>query len=305
MVGKKHLVLLLVELCLRPPTVRSFLSATNPFRKATTVPFQRPIATTLNMVLEVEQKFRIDTYNNAEIAATLEEMGFERKGEPVTFADWYFDDLSCLCLSLQDCWLRYREVGDLGQWQLKRGQSSPFGDTSIVTKSTVYEEIEGPEAVEIALSIVKSRGAATTIEKDIKIEGNFTMEGYPAPIFPTEQAHSLYPFVRLVTTRTSWILRHTRVESLAAWNGKIQVDLDTTNTNYAVGEVETVVDAEEQVPAAQAVVKQVIDQLLGESGKDSPPPIGKLEHFLLKTRPKHYQALAEVGVVDCSKMSCQ
>ncbi|KAG7361008.1 CYTH-like domain containing protein [Nitzschia inconspicua] len=256
------------------------------------------------MILEVEQKFRIDNYDDDEISSRLRTLGFRPEGTAVTFTDWYFDDLSSLALSLKDCWLRYREMGGHGEWQLKRGKSLQPGTDDSTSKSTVYEEVEGLEAVDIALAVIQSDNNTALRNEGggIETEGHgATMKDFPAPSIPTSQAHSLQPFVRLVTNRTSWILSHAGAHtgSSATWNGKIRVDLDTTNTHYAVGEVETVVNSEDQVPEAQAVVQRVIELLVGNSENNTSPspPIGKLEHFLLHFRPNHYQTLIQSGVL--------
>jgi hypothetical protein len=257
------------------------------------------------MILEVEQKFVVDdnqddNNNNATICSKLEELGFQRKGPTVTFADWYFDDLSLLTLSLQDCWLRYREMDNQGQWQLKRRrQCSSSSNNTASQKSTVYEEITGNEAVNMALSIIKSADSFDVSRRDLnETEENDTLLGYIAPTLPTDQRHSLKVFVRLVTTRSSWILPASSDDTMDIYvNGNIQVDLDSTNTNYAVGEVETVVETEDHVPWAQAAVQRIIEKLQGKNHRGDSPPIGKLEHFLLHFRPKHYEALIQGGIL--------
>jgi hypothetical protein len=261
------------------------------------------------MVLEVEQKFQIfdenQDNNNTEICSKLEELGFERKGPTVTFTDWYFDDLSSLSLSLQDCWLRYREMDDQGQWQLKRGQqqllrSSGSNSNHMASqKSTVYEEIIGNESVDMALSIIKSADSTVVSTRELnEEEENHTLLGCIAPNLPTDQSHSLKAFVRLVTTRSSWILAPSLDNTASTTeNAIIQVDLDITNTNYAVGEVETMVEKEEQVPNAQAVVQGIIEKLQDNKHTFHHPPIGKLENFLLRFRPKHYEALVQGGIL--------
>jgi CYTH domain len=260
--------------------------------------------TARNMILEVEQKFRIgdnQDINITDICSKLESLGYHRKGPTVTFADWYFDDLSSLSLSLQDCWLRYREMGDQGEWQLKRGRQQLLGNSSCRNdstskKSTVYEEIIGKEAVDMALSIIKCADSLDVSTRDLEEkEENDTMMDCIAPNLPTNQPHSLKAFVRLVTTRSSWVLPPSSVDIQdISENANIQVDLDITNTNYAVGEVETVVEREDHVPRAQALVQRTIEQL---QGKKYGPPIGKLEHFLVNFRPKHYEELVRVGIL--------
>jgi hypothetical protein len=294
---------------------RSFLTASNfhsvrTFHRCSRQDIPRVLKRTgieLTMILEVEQKFRIDLNqdNNADICSKLEELGFQRKDPTLIFTDWYYDDLSSLSLSLQDCWLRYREIGGHGQWQLKRGQKQLLGSSNndTIDKSTVYEEIIGIEAVDVALSIINPANDSDESTQDStrdlsKEEENETLLGYVAPTLPTLQPHSLKAFVRLVTTRSSWISLPSADDTRdISENGKIKVDFDTTNTNYAVGEVETVVEAKDQVPRAQATVQGIIEKLQGKTQRTDSPPIGKLENFLLHFRPNHFQALVEGGIL--------
>lgn len=296
--------LFVIAVCSRLQSCRPFLQPFPQFhclRKS----YSFPSNLSLNMALEVEQKFQIDNQDQGEISSKLQHLGFQPKGDPTTFADWYFDDLSSLRLSLQDTWLRYRETEKSdGEWQLKRGQLPLLrGSVKTNSKSTVYEEIEGLEAVQIALSILQrddddDEKALYTGEKEdhIMTDDNITMKDcFQAPVLPTGHPHSLKPFVRLVTTRTSWILTEA-ADGGDSWSGNIQVDLDTTNTNYAVGEVETVVDTNDDVLEAQAVVQRIIEGIIGSDGS-SQPAMGKLEHFLIQYRPNHYECLIKAGVL--------
>jgi hypothetical protein len=249
------------------------------------------------MALEVEQKFYTNpndnnNNNNETICSKLESMGFVEKGPTKTMTDWYFDVPNNLTLSLNDCWLRYREVGaKKGKWQLKQGQQ----DRTLSTNSaTVYKEVEGIEAVEIALSIL-SQGADSSLDPIEGLAQGQLFDGHQIPTMPISnhaKVHLLTPYVRLVTKRSSWVL------SSKEYN-PIQVDLDTTNTYYAVGEVEMVIDDEADLQEAKRKIQEVIDKLQeGQNEQEQGPPLGKLEHFLQTQRYDHYQALIQSGILN-------
>ncbi|KAL3925227.1 MAG: hypothetical protein SGILL_000552 [Bacillariaceae sp.] len=275
----------------------------------------------MNMaVLEVEQKFHTNgdqTDSSASIDSRLEDLGFGRQGSTKIFTDWYFDDCGSLTLSLQDCWLRYREIeGKGGQWQLKRGQQHAGSST------TVYQEIEGQEAVDIALSLLQECVEASDKAVSSAVKSDpITHDDKDLPMLPTSVSHSLKPFAKFTTTRTSWLLKEGHTLGIDAVerdsidsSHTIQVDLDTTDTSYAVGEVEIVVETHDQVPKAKERIQRVISLIVVDSVDDgvakankdnknsnessSPaPPQGKLEHFLSHNRPVHFQALVDAGIM--------
>ena len=113
------------------------------------------------MMLEVEQKFAITDI--ASVQERLIEAGFTtdvtcRK----TIFDWYFDvPAANYPLLRQDCWLRYRSStstsgnnNDDGQWELKRGTTNITANKE--SKATVYQEIEGPQALLQARELIQS-----------------------------------------------------------------------------------------------------------------------------------------------------
>jgi hypothetical protein len=77
------------------------------------------------------------------------------------------------------------------------------------------------------------------------------------------------------------------------------VDLDITNTNYAVGEVEMVIYSDSELEYAKRRIQEVIDKLHeGQNdAQELSPPAGKLEHFLQAQRPDHYEALIRSGIL--------
>ena len=257
--------------------------------------------------LEIEQKFRLpatDDGNNKDetIRCKLEAMGFVEKGPIKAMVDWYWDVPNTFNLSLNDCWLRYREVdGCTGQWQLKQGHRQSNG-TSSSSSTTVYKEIEGIEAVETTLSILSEQikdGIFEMNEGFVQYD-ELLFDGYQIPTIPectNENVNILKllsPFVRLVSNRSSWVL--------SSEKDAIQVDLDITNTNYAVGEVEMVVHSDSELEYAKRKVQEVIDKLHEEGRNNNDvqelgPPVGKLENFLQTQRPDHYEALIRSGIL--------
>lgn len=179
-------------------------------------------------------------------------------------------------------------------WQLKRGRSDGVQSTS----TTVYEEIEGMEAINIAVSAIGE--VITPSLGNLDPEPQSPMfDGYKIPPLPlTDKPHNLVPFCKLETVRTSWERRTKDWTDQDEYDHVIQVDLDTTNTGYAVGEVEIVVNTNEEIPNATSKVRMVIGQILQGYDVDADtPPIGKLEHFLQNHRPWHYDACLKSGVM--------
>ena len=292
-------------------------------------------------MFEVEQKFQlmknndgdiggdIDSTTNQRIQQRLKELHFVPK-KTIKFVDWYFDTNDNILSTQYDCWLRYRgllkkedEKGDndvivKGSWQLKKGQNDA------TSKTTVYQEIEGDEAVVASISVLIDN--TKIIEGGVRDDDNnnvrgtnspTTFDGYEIPKLPLDKlpndqvkvGNLLIPFCRIVTTRSSW-----------AFNGGddghddtdfygLDVDLDMTNSGYCVGEVEAVVEKEEDIPIAKERIQNLINEITQESNNDDNNsssekekkkdkdsiPLGKLEHFLVNNRPDHYKACIESG----------
>ena len=237
---------------------------------------------------EVEQKFGIGDIEK--LKERLTHAGFA-ESSCKEMVDWYFDvPTSSFPLLRQDCWLRYRSVSSTAQWELKRGR--PKSETQ--SKATVYEEIEGNEALwqskELIAAFVNANGQSTqqenTHQKYDNNDDDVDEEEIPQP--PVE-IDGLTPFARIATQRSTW-----RSET-TDW----VVDLDvTTNFEHAVGEVETVVSDPALVPAAQDALQTWLEETLlqGEAPK-GPPPMGKLEFYLSTRRPEILEILLEAGLV--------
>lgn len=230
--------------------------------------------TTACKMLEVERKFVLsDMESTTAIESKLVDLGMTRKGE-INMVDWYFD-LDVPTLTPLDNWLRYREVsGNGGVWQLKKGQQHQGG-------VTVYEEVDGDEAVRQALSSINwltGLSLTTAISQ---------YEGHQVPDLPVPNC-GLVPFCRLETKRTCWRYPHGSSSSLA-------VDLDVTGHGYMVGEVEMVVETKDELQEARHTIEEFVQFLVPTVGSEAEPAVGKLEQYLMAHRPEYYRACVEAG----------
>lgn len=233
-------------------------------------------------MLEVEQKFSLANRNIAELEDRLVRIGFTKSAD-VEMTDWYFD-VKSFDLVRKDCWLRYREkAGCAGQFELKRGQK---GHRETGGSTTIYEEIEGSEAVELALSMLSetSRGGEAPPTE---------YEGHAVPTFPRSDAPFI-PFARIVTKRSSWKAVDPKKQVLS---DTFVVDLDTTEDGYAVGEVEAVVESASQVDEARQEIGKFVSELYDADDASDGPPMGKLEVYLQRKRPDLYEVARSMGVV--------
>lgn len=232
------------------------------------------------MAYEVEEKFQLS--DSSMVETRLKELGFV-PSKKVEFLDWYFDTEKNE-LSLQDCWLRFRGTSNVnGEWELKKGH----GDTK--TKTTVYEEITGEEAI-AATKIILFEGGGSMSEA--RADSDESFEAPPLPDFA--QDLPIQAFCRLETSRSSWQVDK---EWPTQTHVGLSVDLDVTNTGYSVGEVEMVVDDKDQIENAYKRVQSLISELTEGSAPLEGPATGKLEQFLITHRPDHYEACLQAGVI--------
>jgi CYTH domain len=279
-------------------------------RKKTTT-----IASAVMKTIEVETKFRINTDGNTEdeyVKDRLRQLGFV-PSRKIRFVDHYYDQDGTLSLSLRDTWLRFRAVAaDDGQWQLKRGNKNRSAatttDESLSSSSaTVYEEIEGEDAIYEALNMLEdipksgnadNSGSFVNIRADGEQQPDYFIH---PPQLPTTNTKGITPFCSLETLRESfeWSCKGNAsgetIENDHDFVG-MHVDLDQTNLGYAVGEVEKCVHTESEVEKANNDIATLLDRILeGKPRQD--PPRGKLEHYLKTNRPEHYEALIRQGVI--------
>lgn len=249
--------------------------------------------------IEVEEKFSVSELDLNVLESKLSQMGFGKSGDDVEFMDWYFDlSEPNWVLSVSDNWLRYREIlvdGDdndkkrKGVWQLKCGKVIPSVENSAMT---VYEELEGDEAFEVVMSMLPKLVESSKQKNNLKEET--LMDGYVIPPLPVGVACDLVPFARIKTTRSSWMLQgkgDDTINSLSTLN----VDIDCTDFGYLVGEVEQVVDNENDVGAAKRLVQKTIEQISGMSSVDVKNVLGKLELYMIRNRKRHFDECVKQG----------
>ena len=231
-------------------------------------------------VLEIEEKFSLNNQNLESFKSHLSSLGFKPE-KTVSMTDWYFD-LPSYQLVRQDCWLRYRSLRNQGQWQLKIGQPDSHGS------STVYEEVEGADALKMVCEMVATGSSEQLkpLENDAKISYD---KVWTVPEFPEDIG--MVPFARIFTERESW--------KCPVQDGELalSIDLDSTDFGYAVGEVETVVEKDSEIPAARQAIRELIDKIKTNQESDDAVATGKLEYYLQMNRPALYDLCLKSGVL--------
>lgn len=236
----------------------------------------RMVNTPKKIAIEVEEKFQlVDGGTNVE--KRLMELGFEKKGE-IDIVDWYFDTPDPhWTLTPRDYWLRYRDTKQSSSWQLKRGRRHHEGG------ATVYEELENNDAIKAIMELLPSKSQGVIVPDEYK--------GYAVPALP--RPLELIPFARIETHRSSW-----KFSGNSESYNDLTVDLDGTQYDYMVGEVEAVVFAQDEVPLARQRIELLVRELVPtQDDASSQVPVGKLEHYLIRHRPDHYKACIEGGSI--------
>ena len=279
---------------------------------------------------EVEQKFSL-TDNFDSVESRLRGEGFAVSSSTSTsgaaaeaaveMTDWYFD-CAALVLARHDHWLRYRENKSKGggQWELKRGsqRSSNSNTTTPDGTATIYEELEGSEAMQAVASLLleNKNKKKKPFPPKISPEGMSYYQNHDErdsiPSLPQFlEEYALEPFARIFTRRTSWTVpkpppapdRQLNDNDNTDRFKNLSVDLDTTDDGYGVGEVEALVDKEEDVAQARSLVQELVATLCCRNGDDGIGDDGssivaasKIEYFLQTMRPEVYQAFVDCGI---------
>ncbi|XP_050395610.1 uncharacterized protein LOC126814488 isoform X2 [Patella vulgata] len=154
--------------------------------------------------------------------AKLKDSGAQLKSEK-SFTDVYWDNEDYL-LTLSDCWLRQRD----SDWQMK----IPVHSDPIFDVNTKYQEL--------------------TKEKDIInfIANKLTLNlGKKSNLSYLLEKANLVDFATINTVRKSYIL------------DGCQVDLDSTNHGFQVGEIEVVALSSSEIPSALRTIDKVAKKL--------------------------------------------
>eukprot|EP00591_Stephanopyxis_turris_P006556 CAMPEP_0195509826 /NCGR_PEP_ID=MMETSP0794_2-20130614/2651_1 /TAXON_ID=515487 /ORGANISM="Stephanopyxis turris, Strain CCMP 815" /LENGTH=300 /DNA_ID=CAMNT_0040637133 /DNA_START=222 /DNA_END=1124 /DNA_ORIENTATION=+ len=276
------------------------------------------------MEIEVEQKFILSSASSvSSIVMKLASLGFERVGPTERFTDWYFDLESPLwCLTPNDYWFRYRDYHSdddanessndkkkkTSEWQLKRRPLSMMRDNNKPAAATVFEEINGEEAIQTVIDFCLTAnnaknetngflGAANT-EKD-----NILTKGYGIcpSIHMLPQDCGLIPFAKFETRRTSWaIMSAAGIDdsSTSSDHDGLTVDLDGTDFGFMVGEVETIVNEETGIEEAKGRIARLVGEIAGGvDDNDRELMHGKLTTYMMRHRRDQYEACVKAGSI--------
>lgn len=227
-------------------------------------------------LIEVESKFSPPGDTN-KLGRQITELGGRPKGSPIEFVDTYWDTQDC-SLTRRDIWLRCRETAGRPQWELKLPVE--VGGKSHGKRSggerTVFREVEGAEAVGLALRSVLAR----------------ELGGAPPSSSLAAALHEAkcFPFAALTTARARWQL------------GECSLDLDAASGppgdeasfSHAVMEIEMMVPDEAGVADAEVEIQRVA-ALVGARPVGSTG--GKLETFIRRNCPAVFAQLVEAGVL--------
>lgn len=202
--------------------------------------------------IEVEQKFALVSLEGVnQIEEKLKLLGFECVGPAQRFKDSYVDVCGPpWCLTVQNYWLRYREYLNEAGETIKGVLQLKFRPRSIQTqeKQSVYKEVEGCDAIDLALSLVNTfrrQNSATGAIVSAVAVNNDHFGQYSQVIGNT----GLKTFASFETTRSSWKRNTAGSESSSGVDiacNDLRVDLDATDFGHMVGEVEAIVNNEER-----------------------------------------------------------
>ena len=179
-----------------------------------------------------------------------------------------------------------------GIWQVKKGTKQKE-DGDIEDGMTVYQEVQGKEAKELILTMLRDM----SVSIDNVSENTSSNMKFDHDIPHLEGGECLVPFARLETFRTCY--RSTSNEDL-------RVDVDTTDFGHQVGEVEAILDDsiadKAEIKKAKESISKLVDLIScreSETAADdsSMAAIGKLEYYLMKNHRDHYDACVEAGVI--------
>ncbi|KAM9331481.1 thiamine-triphosphatase [Gastrophryne carolinensis] len=208
----------------------------------------------ISNLIEVEIKF----VPGPDVDKNLTALGAKLLKE-ITFRDSYYDSPD-LHLTLSDCWLRKRE----DTWELKHP----------------------PQQVHRGLTGAFTQYVELTQEDDILNKVSEIL-GVPCP--SSIEEFNLEEFASFVTCRRKFQLPLEENSST-----EIVVDLDEADFGFAVGEVEVLVETQEEVQNACQKVEEICRKLgvFQESAVQ-----GKVSTFLKLNRAEHYKQLIEAHVI--------
>ncbi|CAM5154004.1 unnamed protein product [Eretmochelys imbricata] len=237
--------------------------------------------------IEVEVKFTAGPGTEARLAA----LGAALAGSS-SFRDRYYDTPD-LRLTRADHWLRLRQGAG---WELKcppvprrgaggsshvPGALSPEPPAEGAGGSSHVPGAPSPEPPAVATTYQELTSPRAIVGRLCGVLGVAPVPGWDQ-VPGAVAGLGLQEFASFVTWRRSYRL------------GGLRVDLDQADFGYTVAEVEAVVGAQQEVPAALEGVMQ-LQRALGWDGATHVP--GKMSVYLQRHRPRHYQELLRAGVL--------
>ena len=118
-------------------------------------------------------------------------------------------------------------------------------------------------------------------------------EGHFVPKLPAQLQHLLQPFARFETKRSSW----SNMDIKSKFKD-LTIDIDWTDFGCTVGEVEAIVQTQEEVERERERKRQLIEQISDENGQVGSAAPGKLETYMIARDKDHYLACVEAGSME-------
>ncbi|XP_053558299.1 thiamine-triphosphatase [Bombina bombina] len=204
--------------------------------------------------IEVERKF----VPGPDVEGRLHDLGAVLLKELV-FCDSYYDSPDLL-LTTRDLWLRKRDHS----WELKHPPKR--GTLGLSGASTQYREVNCEAEI------------ISRVSEELGVPCPLSLDSLP-----------LQEFATFVTRR-----RRFQIPQSGDSRHSVIVDLDMADFGFEVGEVEVLVDTQDEVENALQEVEEICKKMGVLS--DSPVP-GKMSTFLRLNRTEHYNRLREAHVL--------
>ena len=179
-------------------------------------------------MIEVEKHFSIGPETRPRLTALGAKQTLREE-----FRDVYFETVDCKLMT-SDHWLRKRD----GKWQLKHPVLNTEAlDTEQFSRTERYYELEDAPAIITQLRNVIAIDEAI-LSLDCLVEEKV-----------------LQPVADFSTFREGWAWPDRRMGE------RVSIELDEASFNYSVGSVEVIVSVENEVPAAQATVREIAGKI--------------------------------------------
>ncbi|ESO04805.1 hypothetical protein HELRODRAFT_79038 [Helobdella robusta] len=207
-------------------------------------------------MIEIEKKFVV----NDEILNKMLSLGAKLiKRE--SFTDVYYDT-ECHCLTTKNFWLRQRDE----VWQLKSPTGHRTFEEGLFNSS--YKETEKEDEIvnliEPVLNQKYSQNQKCGLAEFLKL-------------------CNCQPFCKMTTHRQSYKLQD-----------KFKIDLDVTDSGYAVGEIEMMINSETDIAEATNKIEDLSKKL---ELPITQAVSGKVSSFLKSNDPEHYKKLFNLKII--------